>query len=95
MLVLLVLSAIVLICAAVAFFNQFFLFVVLTEIAIPFATFLIVELLQAPTFLIKGTIYKKAEKKIKEHKNLTIIGITGSYGKSSTKEFLYAILSKK
>ncbi|MCX6764293.1 MAG: Mur ligase family protein [Candidatus Nealsonbacteria bacterium] len=38
---------------------------------------------------------KKATQKIKEFKNLKVIGITGSYGKTSTKEFLAQILSEK
>jgi len=31
-------------------------------------------------------------RKLATFKNLTVIGITGSYGKTSVKEFLYAIL---
>jgi len=94
-LVLSVLSVIVLAYTAIIFFDKFFLFVVIAEIVIPFVTFAIAELLQMPTFFIKRIIYKKAERKIEEHKNLIVVGITGSYGKSSMKEFLYTILSKK
>lgn len=36
-----------------------------------------------------------AKKILKEHPNLTIIGITGSYGKTSMKTYLYELLSKK
>lgn len=36
-----------------------------------------------------------AKKKLSAHKDLIIIGITGSYGKTSTKNFLYRVLSEK
>lgn len=36
-----------------------------------------------------------AKKKLAAHKGLIIIGITGSYGKTSTKNFLYRVLSEK
>lgn len=49
---------------------------------------------------IPGSIYKrwiinKAAGKIAKFKHLIVIGITGSYGKTSTKEFLATILSEK
>lgn len=37
----------------------------------------------------------RAKKKVSKLKNLIVIGITGSYGKTSTKEFLATILSEK
>ncbi len=43
----------------------------------------------------KKRIIKRAAKKMKGLKKVKVIGITGSYGKTSTKEFLYAILSQK
>jgi len=92
---LLALFLLLLILCVFIFADNFFLFIVLAEIAIPFITFLIVELLQIPTFFVKKLIYKKAADKIKNHKNLISVAITGSYGKSSTKEFLYAFLSQK
>lgn len=93
--VLSILSVIVLVYFVIVFLSRFFLFAVLAEITMPFATFIIVELLQIPTFFVKRIIYRKARKKIEKNKNLIVIGITGSYGKTSTKEFLYTILSKK
>ena len=39
--------------------------------------------------------YKDAERILKKHDNLVIIGVTGSYGKTSTKNYLYRILSEK
>ncbi|MCK5123421.1 MAG: UDP-N-acetylmuramoyl-tripeptide--D-alanyl-D-alanine ligase [Candidatus Pacebacteria bacterium] len=43
----------------------------------------------------KKRIIKKASLKMRGLKKIKVIGITGSYGKTSTKEFLYAILSQK
>lgn len=48
-----------------------------------------------PTVIIKRIIYRLAAKKMRKIENLTVVGITGSYGKSSTKEFLAQILEKK
>ncbi len=55
-----------------------------------------IVLIFQPFFVIaRNNILKKAKIKISEFKNLTIIGITGSYGKTTTKEFLATILAKK
>ena len=43
----------------------------------------------------KKRIIKKAAAKIRTLKKVKVIGITGSYGKTSTKEFLFTILSQK
>jgi len=43
----------------------------------------------------KRKIIKKATVKMRGLKKIKVIGITGSYGKTSTKEFLYTILSQK
>ncbi len=50
---------------------------------------------QPLTVLARATIIKKAIKKRESFKNLLTIGITGSYGKTSTKEFLATILEEK
>jgi UDP-N-acetylmuramoyl-tripeptide--D-alanyl-D-alanine ligase len=39
--------------------------------------------------------YCDAVKKLRSHPNLIVIGVTGSYGKTSTKYFLYKLLSTK
>jgi len=43
----------------------------------------------------KKRIIKRAAEKMRGLKKVKVIGITGSYGKTSTKEFLYSILSQK
>lgn len=68
-----------------------FLFDVLTPIIVS----MLVLLLQPLTVLARNKIIKKAKIKREGFKNLLVIGITGSYGKTSTKDFLYAILSEK
>lgn len=51
--------------------------------------------LSLPTTLLKRVYIHKAIKKMTRYKKLIVVGITGSYGKSSTKEFLSQILSTR
>ena len=44
---------------------------------------------------LKNKTFKRAAEKRAKHKKLTVIGITGSYGKSSVKEFLATLLKEK
>ncbi len=61
----------------------------------PIFSSLLVLFFQIPTtILIKRTL-EKARTKKEKFKNLIVIGITGSYGKTSTKEFLFTFLSQK
>jgi UDP-N-acetylmuramoyl-tripeptide--D-alanyl-D-alanine ligase len=62
---------------------------------VPFIVVVAMYLLQIPVMLAKSFIYEKAARKIASMPDLTVIGITGSYGKSSTKEFLAQILENK
>ncbi len=55
----------------------------------------LVQGMALPTQWIKQYYINKATKKIASYKNLIIIGVTGSFGKSSVKEFLGHILSSK
>lgn len=48
-----------------------------------------------PTYLRRARAMRAARARIREHHALTTIGITGSYGKSSTKEFLGRILEPR
>ena len=92
---LLFLSVIFILYCLFVFASNFFLFIVIIEVTVPLVTFLLAEILQIPTFFVKVRIYERAKSKIGQLKGLTAIGVTGSYGKSSTKEFLYTFLSKK
>jgi UDP-N-acetylmuramoyl-tripeptide--D-alanyl-D-alanine ligase len=55
----------------------------------------IVFFFQPLTVYWQQKIIKKAKEKRAKFKDLIVIGITGSYGKTSTKEFLNTILSSK
>jgi len=65
------------------------------DILSPVIFSLLVLSFQPFTVLIRNQIIKKAKQKREKFKNLIVIGITGSYGKTSTKEFLATILSEK
>ena len=65
------------------------------DIFTPKITSLIVLSFQPLVVLFGNQVLKKAKGKREKFKNLLVIGITGSYGKTSTKEFLSQILSKK
>jgi len=65
------------------------------DIAIPLVVSAVVLLFQPFFVLARNNILQKASQKIKGLKKLKVIGITGSYGKTSTKEFLTTILSSK
>lgn len=58
-------------------------------------TGLVVLFLTIPTFLIHEYQIRMATSLLRSHKAMTVIGITGSYGKTSTKEYLSTILSVK
>ncbi len=64
-----------------------------------FSTFLLIIFIplifQILTIIWRNRFLEKARKKREQFKNLTVIGITGSYGKTSTKELLASILSEK
>ena len=63
------------------------------DILTPLVVSLIILLFQPITVILRGRILRRAERKRSKLENLLTIGITGSYGKSSVKEFLKTILS--
>ena len=69
-----------------------FLLILLFDILTPLIVSLIILLFQPVTVLLRNRIIRKAIKKRKSLDNLLVIGVTGSYGKSSTKEYLKKIL---
>ena len=73
------------------FYFSFFRAIILTIFFIP----LFVLSFQIPTLIWRSIIISKAKAKRAKFKELLVIGITGSYGKTSTKEFLATILSEK
>src|SRR3989344_3293303 len=77
-----------LILAILMFWKGFYLPAFILIILVPLA-------FQAPTVIWRKSYLKKARLKREGFKNLLVIGITGSYGKTSTKEFLYEILAEK
>ena len=76
-------------------FNSLFLALLLFDVLSLLIVSLVVLLWQPYTVFQRNRILKRATEKRKKLKNLKVIGITGSYGKTSTKEFLAHILSKK
>lgn len=75
---------------------QFALWLLVIDILIPFAVSLVILLIQPFVVLYRNEfVLKKAKEKISKRKDLIVVGITGSFGKTSVKEFLSAILLDK
>lgn len=53
------------------------------------------DLIKPIEIILKRRVISQAKKKLKEYPNLKIVGITGSYGKTSMKETVATILSEK
>jgi UDP-N-acetylmuramoyl-tripeptide--D-alanyl-D-alanine ligase len=74
---------------------NFLLFILTLDILTGILTSLSVLFFSPFTLLYKKILIKRATKKLSQFKDLITIGIVGSYGKTSTKEFLATILSEK
>ena len=73
----------------------FIIYSLLVYLFVPIVITLIVLLINPFFNFQKRKIIKRASEKMERLKKIKVIGITGSYGKTSTKEFLYTILSEK
>jgi len=78
-------------CDNLAFFNDLFL-ILIWERSIFLLIALSVFISKFPVFLVQKFIFLRAKKIIDNSKNIIRIGITGSYGKSSTKKILIHLL---
>lgn len=67
----------------------------LLDILTPLGFSLLVLFFQPLAVFLRNRILKQAKSRRHYFANLLVIGITGSYGKTSTKEFLYSILSER
>ena len=89
----------ILIVGLIWFLNSCLSVAILFAIVCGFLTFLILPLaniiLKPVENRINNWYINDAKRILAEHKDLIIIGITGSYGKTSTKHFLEKILSQK
>lgn len=80
---------------AMAFVTKFLILVLALDVFLAVYIALCVGIFQIPVTLAKKTFEWRAGWKIKKMKNLTVVAITGSYGKTSTKNFLFSLLSSK
>jgi len=76
-------------------FPDNFFILVLIDIITPIIVSALVFFLQLFTLLIRWSIINRAKNKIASFKDLIVVAITGSYGKTSTKEMLSEVLSQK
>ncbi len=72
-----------------------FVWLLFIERLVIFLTAFFVLALYFPTEFYRDIQIENSIKKISKNKNVLIIGVTGSYGKSSTKEFVAQVLAKK
>jgi len=93
--ILAVFSLEVLLISIVFSVTYFPLVLLVGDLLVPIFVFGVVLFFGPLTWITRKYTLFKAKKKIEQFKDLTVIGITGSYGKTSTKEFLSEILSSK
>ena len=74
---------------------SFTAYILALDILLPLIVSGVVLLFQPFFVLARNGILKRAREKMGQLKHIKVVGITGSYGKTSTKEFLTTILSHK
>ena len=87
-----------LIIGAIICFKTLYVIYFLSILFILFPAFFVIVfnyLVYPIEYFVRQYYIKKAQKKLKMNKNLKIIAITGSYGKTSFKNYLYTILNGK
>ena len=80
---------------SIFFQGKFLFYLLIFDMLTPVIVSGIVLVSQPLTVFLRTKIIREAKKKREKFKDLIVIGITGSYGKTSTKEFLATILSEK
>lgn len=89
-------ALIFLIIAVLANINILFIILVNILVVIAYYLIILVNILNQPIEkMIQEKFVRKAKKTLKQMTNLKVIGITGSYGKTSTKYIVSTILSQK
>lgn len=79
---------------ALPFFHAFLILLLIADLLIPWFVSFVILLFQPITIIMRNRTINRAREKRKKLENLLTIGITGSFGKSSVKEFLKTILSE-
>ena len=78
------------------YYNVFVAMSINLLIILSYIYILVINIINSPIEkLVQLKFYNRAKRKLKENPNLEVIGITGSYGKTSTKYILGTILSQK
>ncbi|MDP2820889.1 MAG: UDP-N-acetylmuramoyl-tripeptide--D-alanyl-D-alanine ligase [bacterium] len=72
--------------------ESFFYYLLLADFFAPLIISFLVFIAHLIAIIWRWNLIKQAMEKRQKFNRLLVVGITGSYGKSSTKEFLYAIL---
>lgn len=71
------------------------LWLLLIDRLVPFIIAFLIFFLSIPTNLYRDWIVERARKKMKDLGHVTVIAVTGSYGKTSTKEYIAQVLAEK